>query len=229
MENDILIPVNLLSSTRIGAVVTVQGDDGLEYRGRVLRVDGDRALVRTFEKLDFQTESPLRLTLVQALPNREKMAFIIQKAVELGVSSIIPCHSAKSASVAVPAKGQDKSHRWPIIAQRAVEQCRRRTLPNISPVGDLAQVVRSLRNEDALKMVLYERESATRLSDLALTVTDVRHAIVICGPEGGFAEEEVVHAQRSGFMPIRLGGRVLRCETAALAAVAIIQHVWGDL
>jgi 16S rRNA (uracil1498-N3)-methyltransferase len=228
-ENDIAVPSSLLSHTRVGAVVTIKADDGFEYRGRILRIERDVAIVRAFEKLHFPTESLLHLTLVQALPTREKMSFIIQKTVELGVNSIIPCRSAKSVDHTVPGKGQDKSHRWPAIAAKAVEQCRRRTVPAIAPIDYFSRVVQTLGNEDGLKVVLYERESTERLKDLAVKVDEPHRVIVICGPEGGFSEDEVLHAEDNGFRPVRLGGRILRCETAAITAVSIIQHVWGDL
>lgn len=230
MERDVVVPARLLSSTRIGGIVTFLTDDGAEHRGRLLRVENENAVIRAFEKLSFTTESPLYLTLAQALPNREKMAFIMQKAVELGVNRIIPCHSAKSASLHLPVKGQDKSHRWPVIAARAVEQCRRRVVPEIAQIADFVQITQSLGNEDGLKIILYERESARRLKDLA-SESGGRpcRVAVFCGPEGGFTQEEIIQAERNGFVPVRLGGRMLRCETAAVAAISIIEHLWGDL
>jgi 16S rRNA (uracil1498-N3)-methyltransferase len=122
MEHDIVVSKALLSSTRVGAVVTVRTEEGREYRARVMKVDGQTALVRAFEELCFPAESRLQITLIQALAKKEKMALVIQKATELGVSRIIPCASAKSTVPGGPGKGQDKSHRWPAVAQKAVEQ-----------------------------------------------------------------------------------------------------------
>lgn len=229
MGDDLVVPASLLSSTRIGALVTVRADDGFEFRARVIRVEDGEGTVRIFEKLDYPTESPLFLTLIQALPKREKMSFIIEKAVELGVNMIIPCYSTKSEDSTLQPKGQDRSRRWPLVVARAMEQCRRRTVPGIGPFGNLAQTVESLANEDGVKIMLYEKESSARLKDLVSTAERPVRAVVLCGPEGGFTEEEVIHAQQNGFIPVRLGGRLLRCETAAVAALSIIQHVWGDM
>jgi 16S rRNA (uracil1498-N3)-methyltransferase len=229
MGNDLIVPVGLLSSIRIGALVTVRAEDGLESRARVVRVEHGMATVRIFEVLDFPTESPLHLTLVQALPKREKMSLVIEKSVELGVNTIAPCYSAKSEDSTLQPKGQDRSHRWPLVVARAVEQCRRRTVPDITPLGSLAEVIESLAAEVGPKIMLYEKEPAARLRDMVSTTERPTRAVVVCGPEGGFTEEEVIHARGNGFVPVRLGGRLLRCETAAIAAISIIQHVWGDM
>lgn len=223
------LPVTGLSATRPGAIVTVRGEAGREYRGRVVRVTGETALVRLFEELDFPSESPLSLTLLQAVPKKERMELIIQKATELGVSAIIPCASARSVGPGAVGKAEDKSHRWPAIVQRAVEQCRRRVPPSVSPCRAFPEAVDSLALCDGLKLLLYEKEQVVRLKELAASMEPAKRVVMACGPEGGFTDEEVSFARERGFVPVRLGGRVLRCETAALAALAIIQYQWGDL
>jgi len=229
VERDFPVRTAHLSSTRVGAVVTVTTDEGTEYRGRILRVENDTAIVRAFEKLDFASESPLRLTMVQALPTREKMLFILQKGTELGVHEFIPCTSAKSVTTVASGKEQDKSHRWSAVVEKAVEQCRRRSVPVVAPLGVFSQVIRSFSGGDAIKFILYEKEKFTRLRDLMSAQAQPDRVVLVCGPEGGFAEGEVLLARENGFIPLRLGGRVLRSETAAIAAVSIIQHVWGDV
>ena len=104
-----------------------------------MRVDGDYASVRVFERLALPTESHLPISLVQALPKKEKMGFIIQKATELGVNSIHPCTCARSTAPFDAA--QDKSHRWSEIARKAVDQCRRRTVPVVSPAISCADAL----------------------------------------------------------------------------------------
>jgi 16S rRNA (uracil1498-N3)-methyltransferase len=230
MEADRRVAASLLTDARRGAIVTVQDGEGREFRGRVLDVDGETAVVRLFEELHFPSESPLEVVLLQAVPKRERMEFIIQKAVELGVREIVPCTSARSEEPGAPA-AQDKSHRWPVIAARAVAQCRRRLTPIVSPCLSFAHGIEGLSGREGLKLLLYEREQSVRLRDLAkrLRPETPGRVIVGCGPEGGFGEEEVAFARERGFVPVRLGGRTLRCETAALAAVSIIQYEWGDL
>lgn len=228
-ERDLTVPAGPLSSRRIGAIVTFRSDDGSEYRGRILTVEHDLAVVRAFEKLDFPSESSLHLTLVQAIPTREKMLFVLQKGTELGVHRFIPCTSAKSIALTIPAEGQDKSHRWPAVVEKAVEQCRRRVVPAIASIGPFSEIIRSFTDDDATKLILYENERTTRLRDLVSAPGRPGRVALVCGPEGGFTEEEVLFARDHGFIPLRLGGRILRCETAAVAAISIVQHVWGDL
>ncbi len=228
METDLSFPKASLSSSRIGAIVTIEGPGGSEYRGRLVRVDGDIAVVRVFEELTLPAESCLGITLVQAIPKKEKMGFIVQKATELGVNRILPCLSARSA---IPEEGedQDKSHRWPHIARRAMEQCRRRAVPIVSPQSDFAGAIESFSGVTALKLILYEKERAGRLKEIAATKKKPDSVVIVCGPEGGFTGQEAAFAAAKGFNPVRLGGRILRCETAALAALSIVQYEWGDL
>jgi 16S rRNA (uracil1498-N3)-methyltransferase len=229
METDFAVPAFALSSRRIGTIVTVRGDpQGVEYRGRVVSIDGEIAVVRAFEELPHPAESPLNITLVQAIPKKEKMGFIIEKATELGVNRILPCLSARSAAAGQQG-GQDKSHRWPDIARRAHGQCRRRLVPIVSPLSDFRQAIGSFSGVAGSKLILYEKERIGRLKDIVAAAKPPDSVIVVCGPEGGFTDDEVAFAAITGFIPVSLGGRVLRCETAALAALSIVQYVWGDL
>ena len=228
-ETDLLVLRDRLSSDRIGAIVTVLGPEGLERRGRIMSLEGDHALVRLFERLPLPTESHLSIALVQALPKKEKMSFVIQKATELGVCSIHPCTSARSTSPGDAGMSQDKSHRWSDVARRAVDQSRRRAVPIVAATVGFREAIDSLSCLAALKLILYEKEHKARLKDVAAREFRPEAVVLACGPEGGFTEEEVAWAARNGFMPVSLGGRILRCETAALASLAIVQFVWGDL
>lgn len=227
-ETDLLVPRDRLTCDRAGAIVTIVAPDGAEYRGRVVRMEGDCVLVRLFERLSFSVESPLDIALIQALPKKEKMSFIIQKATELGVSSIHPCTSSKSV-MPDEINGQDKSHRWGEIVRRAVDQCRRRTVPIVSPTATFENAIHAFPGLKALKLILYEKERQIRLNEVVAAGKRPAAVVVACGPEGGFTEDEVGKACAEGFVPISLGGRVLRCETAALASLALVQHLWGDL
>ena len=156
---------------------------------------------------------------------------IIQKATELGVQEIIPCTSGRSITPGGTGLGQDKSHRWPQVARRAVAQCRRRVAPLVAPCRSLTDALDGFSACEGMKLILFEKERAMRLTDLGRQRRREKpgRVVIACGPEGGFTDEEIFFARAKGFVPVRLGGRVLRCETAALAAIAIIQHEWGDL
>lgn len=228
-ETDLLVPASTVSSTRTGAIVTIVTPEGLECRARVLGTEGHLVRVRVFGRLDLPAESHLHITLIQALPKREKMIFIIQKATELGVNSVQPCISSKSESPEKAGLTQDKSHRWLHIARKAVEQCRRRIVPAISPITSFQNAVEAAAGGEALKLILYERESRVQLRHVVPEGECPASVVLACGPEGGFTGDEVCYARDRGFVPVSLGGRVLRCETAALASLAIIQNLWGDL
>jgi 16S rRNA (uracil1498-N3)-methyltransferase len=227
--DDLLVPIGLLSHPRPGAIVTITRNDGTEYRGRVISSDNVNARVHPFEKLAMAVESPLTVTLIQALPSREKMTFIIQKATELGVSRIIPCTTLRSEDPNHHRVGQDKSHRWQAVAKKAVEQCRRRVMPMITDVMSFEDAVASIPTDYEVKVILYEKEPKIKFKDLAASQPEPTQTVLVSGPEGGFAEDEIRLAQYHGFVPVRLGGRIMRCETAALAALSIVQYMWGDL
>ncbi len=225
------LPEMLISTThvpfpRVGAIVTLEDGQGKEWRGRITRIEGTTAWVQPFEGLPLPSESPLDLTLIQALPKKEKMEFIIQKATELGVARICPCVSERSITLHEREQKQAKSLRWPSIAAKAAEQSRRRIVPDIAPLLPFREALRLVQAAE-LKLLLYEGEADRRLED-------VRHlapssVAVVCGAEGGFTQDEVSAAAGLGYVPVRLGGRILRCETAALAALALLQFMYGDL
>lgn len=219
------LPVSSLSHCRIGAIVTVQAE-GVEYRARIISIAHEEATLRLFEQLTRPSESGLAITLIQVLPKKEKMELIIQKATELGVAAILPCTSAKSITLSERDARQNKTHRWTTIAAKAAEQSRRRLVPHLGNCVDLATALKNV-SEAELKLILYEKEVELDLH--GLTDKNVKSLAIAAGPEGGFTEEEVMLARGHGFVPLRLGGRILRCETGSIAAISIAQFVWGDL
>ena len=222
---DIELPVSSLTHGRVGAIVTVRVAD-VEYRARIISIAHEEATLRLFEQLTRPSESGLAITLIQVLPKKEKMELIIQKATELGVASIFPCTSTKSITLSEREASQSKIHRWTAIAAKAAQQSRRRLIPRIELCIDLAAALERA-SEAELKFILYEKEIELDLHGLA--DKNVNSVAIAAGPEGGFTEDEVMLARGYGFVPVRLGGRILRCETASIAAISIAQFVWGDL
>lgn len=228
MKEDFPVPSDNLTERRIGAIVTARDGSGAEYRARVTSVDGATAVVHPFQKLALPSESALSITLIQALPKKEKMEWIIQKVTELGVSTIIPCISEKSITLEERNRLQTKSHRWQEIARRATEQSRRRVMPLVAPCMSLHEALKTQAEVAAsLQLILYEKETGTTVRDLSWD--GVKRVSIVCGPEGGFSEAEVEMARQLHFAPISLGGRILRCETAAVAAMSIVQFLSGNL
>jgi len=210
-----------------GEIITVQDAAGKAFRGRIVELKADQARVFIFEEMREPLEPPFDLCLFQALPERERMELIIQKATELGASCIYPFKSRHSISLEEREAVQPKAHRWQQIALKAAKQCRRASLPLVAPYCSFAQAL-DLARPLELKVMLWEKEEQ-RLASLIRDMPAPKGIALIIGPEGGWAEEEVQQARQAGVATAGLGGRILRTETAAIAACAIIQYEWGGL
>jgi 16S rRNA (uracil1498-N3)-methyltransferase len=238
---------------RVGSILTLTDSQGKDFRGRVLRLSGKRASVLPFETFQSPTESPLEMILLQALPEKERIEWIIQKATELGVSTIVPFKSERSISLEERESKQKKAHRWQEIAIKAVQQSRRARVAKIEKYCSFVEALEYCR-EEGLKILLWEKEGES-LKDVLKKYSTLsppfekfilspplekggeggfrggRHARVylMIGPEGGFTEEEVRLAKKKGFIPVKLGQRILRTETAAITLIGILQYELGDL
>jgi 16S rRNA (uracil1498-N3)-methyltransferase len=211
---------------RAGSIVTLTDLRGNDYRGRVLRISERHAFISVFEAFASPTESSVEIVLLQALPEKERMELIIQKTTELGVSAILPYKSHRSISLEERETKQAKAHRWQEIAVRAVRQSRRASVPRVEAYRPFTGALEACRG-NGLKILLWERggESLRR----TLQENRSRRIYVMVGPEGGFTEEEVDLAKQEGFIPVKLGQRILRTETAAIVLVGILQYELGDL
>jgi 16S rRNA (uracil1498-N3)-methyltransferase len=210
-----------------GEIITVADASGKAFRGRIVELKEDQARVFIFEEMKGAVESPFDLFLFQALPEKERMELIIQKATELGASCICPFKSRHSISLEERQATQPKTHRWQQIALKAAKQCRRASLPVVAPYCSFEQALEQARPAE-VKIILWEKEQA-RLVSLIRDMPPPRSIAVMVGPEGGWAEEEIQQARAAGFALAGLGGRILRTETAAIAACAILQYEWGGL
>jgi 16S rRNA (uracil1498-N3)-methyltransferase len=212
---------------RCGMIVTVIAADGELWRGRLTELGEDGGILIPFQRSWRPLESTLALTVYQALPEKERFELILEKLTELGVTRIVPFVSQHSSTLAARDARQPKSHRWPEVLRRAAVQCRRAIIPELSPCLDLSAVFADAP-DTALRLMLYEGEGTSSLKE-ALTGQPNRQVALVIGPEGGFAAEEVASARRHGFLPVSLGPRILRTETAAISAATVIQYALGDL
>ena len=211
---------------RAGSIVTLTDSEGNDFRGRVLRLSKEEASILIFESFPFSTESSLEIILLQALPEKERMELIIQKATELGVSAIVPFKSERSISLEERETRQKKAHRWQHIAIKAVQQSRRAKVPWVGEYRSFEETLEDCRG-NGLKIVLWEKEGENLKNILKQHPTRIIYVMV--GPEGGFTEGEVELAKEEGFVPVKLGQRILRTETAAIVTVGILQYELGDL
>jgi len=215
-----------LQRARVGGLVTLTDCEGNDFRGRVIRLSKEEASVLIYDAFPSSTESFLEVILLQALPEKERMELIIQKATELGVSTIIPFKSGKSISLEEREAKQKKAHRWQEIAVKAVQQSRRARVPRVEHYRSFHEALEICRG-DGLKILLWEKRGEPLREILRKNHPQKVYAMI--GPEGGFTEEEVALAKEKGFIPVKLGQRILRTETAAIALVGILQYELGDL
>jgi 16S rRNA (uracil1498-N3)-methyltransferase len=211
---------------RVGSIVTLTDPEGNDFRGRVTLLSEEEASIFIFETFPLPTESSLEIVLLQALPEKERMELIIQKATELGVSAILPFQSERSISLKEREAKQKKAHRWQHIAIKAVQQSRRAKVPYVGKCRPFQEVLEDCR-EDGLRILLCEKEGENLKGILKQSLTQKIYVMV--GPEGGFTDREVKLAKEKGFIPVKLGQRILRTETAAISMVGILQYVLGDL
>lgn len=208
---------------RVGQLITLFDGRGGEYDATIVHIDRHAVQVRIELHRAIERESPLPVTLLQALARGERMDFIVQKATELGVASIVAMGGDRSV---VRLDGEGLARRcehWRAVAISACEQCGRNRVPTISAVADLASAC-VLADAADLRLLLAPEADHT----LTALVREARSIALAVGPEGGFSDEERSLAQQQGFQLARLGPRVLRAETAPLAALAAIQAVAGD-
>jgi 16S rRNA (uracil1498-N3)-methyltransferase len=213
-------------SGRVGGLVTLTDLGGNDFRGRILRLSEAQASILIFDAFPSPVESSLEIILLQALPEKERMELIIQKTTELGVSAILPFQSERSITLTEREAKQKKSHRWQQIAVKAVQQSRRAKVPEVGECRPFQEVLGGC-GEDGAKILLWEKEGQNLKSVLRRLLPQKIYAVV--GPEGGFTQEEVEGAKKKGFIPVKLGRRILRTETAAITLVGILQFELGDL
>jgi len=212
---------------RPGEVFSVVGPEGDWYRARLQEYSQNAALFVPFARIYCSCESGLSLTVCQALPDKERSELVLEKLTELGVSRLVPFQSERSLTLSERDARQKKSHRWPDLVVKAAKQCRRGMLPELFPVLGWQQALYLAAQAD-LKLLLYEGETDWHLGDLLSGLPPASASLVI-GPEGGFSKAEIETARGLGILPVSLGPRILRTETAALTAAALIQHRLGDL
>lgn len=212
---------------RPGMIVTVVDAAGAMWRGRLTELGDSGGILIPFQRSLRPLESSLQLTVYQALPEKERFELILEKLTELGVTRIVPMVSQHSSTPAARDAQQPKSHRWPEVLRRAAIQCRRATIPELGPCLDLAAVLADAENAD-LRLMLYEGEGTSSLKAVLAGGAGQQVALLV-GPEGGFAPAEVATACAQGFLPVALGPRILRTETAAISAATVIQFALGDL
>ena len=181
------------------------------------------------ERLAADTESPIQLVLAQCLLKADKMDFVVQKAVELGAVGVVPVRSQNCVVRYDAKKAAGRRDRWQKIADEAAKQCGRTALLSVEPVTDIEDFLQQeAANADTELIFCYENEQDQTVKDYLSQVT-AKRIVLLVGPEGGFSLDEAEAVAEAGGHSVTLGPRILRAETAALAALAVAQYAKGDL
>ena len=210
---------------RVGDGVNVFDGEGKEFVATIAAMTKNSATLSIEAPLETRVESPLKIHLVQGISRGERMDFVVQKATELGVKRITPVMTEYGV-VKLDAKRADKRRdHWQGVAASACEQSGRVRLPLVDPPLPLKDWF-GARPADIDAELILQPGAHTPLASVSAPQTKV---CLLIGPEGGFSDTEYEDAAIAGFRPVSLGPRVLRTETAAVAALAVMQSKWGDL
>ena len=209
-----------------GDSITVFDGHGNEYEAVIDRIEKAGVALNVGARQAVARESPLAVTLAQGISAGERMDYTIQKVVELGIAAIQPLETSRSVVRLDGARAQKRLAHWQSIVIAACEQCGRNRVPQVAPVMMLRDWLGQMmhRTGPCLRVTLAP-QAQIALRELPRPPGPV---VLLCGPEGGLAPEERQDAERARFIPARLGPRVLRTETAAVAALAAMQALWGD-
>ena len=210
-----------------GDEITVFDGLGKEFEGTIVEEGLSSVVIRIKNVYSSKRDSPLEVTLAQSLLKGEKMDYLIQKATELGVKEIVPFLSSRSVPLLEKSKSLKRHHRWERIAIEASKQCGRGVIPKIQSLQDYSEMLPKA-SPNALRLILWEREGI-KLKEILERSKERKKIFFVIGPEGGFNQGEVDEAKGAGFIPVTLGRRILRAETASLCFLSILQYEKGDI
>ncbi|MFZ5572744.1 MAG: 16S rRNA (uracil(1498)-N(3))-methyltransferase [Thermodesulfobacteriota bacterium] len=210
---------------KTGDTIRLLDGDGSEYDAVISGFSSEGVQVFLGDKNPSGNEPTLDLTLAQALLKDRKLDGIIRQITELGASRLIPFVSSRSVPVPLSERFTTRLERWNKIARESIKQCRRGTPPRLDSPCSFTEMLERSSGSD-LKIIFWEKAADPIPHPKP---PPIRNAFLVIGPEGGFSETEIEQALAAGFIGVGLGPRILRAETAPLAAIAILQYLFGDM
>ncbi len=225
--SDVARQINLVLRLKPGAEVIALDGAGMEFRVRLPEVASAACSGEIGAQTASKPEPLTKLTLLLCLTQREKFEWILQKCTEIGVSTFIPVISTRSL-VQSAREVEGKLERWQRILSEAAEQSHRSIVPELRPVLRIEEAIRLPELNESCCLIPWEEEKGVGLKT-ALLEKPSKEVALLVGPEGGFSEAEVMCAKSAGFTPVTLGPRILRMETAAMAAAALVLYERGDM
>lgn len=209
---------------KAGNPVILFNGDGVDYHGVIEVIERNQVSVHLKDRNTVNVESPLHIHLYQGVSRGDKMDLTLQKGVELGIKEFTPLLTERCGVKLDPKRWEKKVQHWEKVIQSACEQCGRSTLPKLNPVVDLSSALEQTDSSHHFFLHPDAKHSFSAYSDAEPTGS----IALWVGPEGGFSDKEIEQALNNNITAVQLGPRVLRTETAALAAVSVMNSLWGD-
>jgi 16S rRNA (uracil1498-N3)-methyltransferase len=220
---------------REGDVIIVANGVDRTVEAAITSMEKDRVTASILRELGMGSEPGVRVWLAQSLPKGDKLETVIQKCTEIGVARIVPFLSERTVVQYDAKKEAKRLDRWHKIAKEAAEQAHRSVIPDISTPLSFRELLKLSQTAD-LRLFCYEKEAGTQLRDVlgewVKRLPDAasgKAVVVMVGPEGGFSEREASEAEENGFLPVGLGSRILRTETAGMVALTCILYETGEM
>ena len=212
-----------------GQEVIVVDDENQVARMEMTGFTSDAVTMELVERLDADTESPIQLVLAMCLLKADKMDFVVQKAVELGVNCIVPVASHNCVVRYDAKKAKQRQQRWQKIADEAAKQCGRTALLSVAAVTDLNDFLQQNAAAAETELIFFYENEQDQTVKSYLSQVQAKRIVLLVGPEGGFSLDEAAAVAAASGHSVTLGPRILRAETAALTALAVVQYEKGDL
>ena len=207
---------------RCGEELMVSDGNNLKYRCSVEGYEEEQAVLRILEEMDVDTELSSRIYLFQGLPKQDKMELIVQKAVELGVYRVIPVSTRRAVVRLDQKKAGKKAERWQQIARSAAKQAKRGYVPEVAFPMSYREALEAARELDVILIPYELAKDMKETKEIIERIRPGKSVGIFIGPEGGFEKEEVELAPEHGAMPVTLGRRILRTETAGMAMLSVL-------
>lgn len=223
LEKEVSNHLSRVLRLTLGDKVIVFNGDGSDYSADIIEIERNHVSVHIKDRYTVSVESPLSIHLYQGISRGDKMDLTLQKGVELGIKEFTPLLTERCGVKLDAKRWEKKAQHWEKVIQSACEQCGRSVVPTINPVTSLNDAIVEVTEQS------YFLHPNTETSFKALNQIDPKKPLKLwVGPEGGFSDNEVEHVIQHGCTPVQLGPRILRTETAALAAVSAMNTLWGD-
>lgn len=201
---------------------------GFEYRARIVTVSAGRVEVLVLQRFPATAESPVQIIIAQAFLKAKKMDRLVRQLTELGINKWIPFFAKRSVPRPSKKNLSARMERWKKIVKEALKQCKRGCVPQIGETATFEEVLNQSQSCD-IKIAFWENESEPVNAPLSGSELQIEKIFVLLGPEGGFTAEEIEQARTRGFVTATLGPRILRAETASVAACVLLQYLYGDM